>query len=266
MLMEENSTIAMNSTNTAEYWRVGFTITKDIITYLYEYLVEVGIPKSTEELTRLVMQRQIQAEFEAQERAQREKGTVYRPKNHYAVGDLLSFSEMAGLSGVVVGFRAGENPEYGDFRVIQVKMDGAGEVREFAAEFQQPHLLSNEVPKISADDLFRRHGAVVARQVRLALEANPEFVSFGEDWFLKDLLPEVHIGHMNIAEAMIDIAEQPLSPVDLLRDVELPEGVAEPARVFALNLALSADKRFVKAGNDGRVQWSLAARTVELTV
>jgi len=256
----------MDSINTAEYWRVGFTITKDLITYLYEYLVEVGIPKSTEELTRLVMQRQIQAEFEAQARVQREKGTVYKPKNSYAVGDRLSFSEMAGLSGVVVGLRAGENPEYGDFRVIQVQMDGVGEVREFAAEFRLPHPLNNEVPQISADDLFRQYGSIVARHLRQALEANPEFVSFGEDWFLKDLLPEVHIGHLNIAEAMIDIAGQPLSPVELLKDVELPESVAEPARVFALNLALSADKRFVQVADDSRVQWSLAAQTVEQTV
>lgn len=258
MFREGQKTVEMKPTDTAEYWRVGFTITKEDITYLYEYLLESGIPQTIEELTRQVMENRVRVEAEALEQEQRGKGAIYRPKNQYTVGDRLRFPALDGLSGVVVGVRPGENPDYGQFRVIQVKIDGTGEIREFAAEFNQPHPLNEEAPTISLDDLYRRNGSAVARVLRLALEDNPEFVSYGDVWFLRDLLPEVHIGQLNIAEAVIDMAGEPLSTEVLLKEVELPATVAEPTRVFALNLALAGDERFANVGNDSRPRWALA--------
>jgi hypothetical protein len=77
-------------------------------------------------------------------------------------------------------------------------------------------------------------------------------------WFPRALLVDVNQGHLNLAEAVLDMAAgEPLPTSQLLKDVELPEGVNPKLAEFSLNLALQEDGRFDEVGPAGEVLWSL---------
>jgi len=85
-----------------------------------------------------------------------------------------------------------------------------------------------------------------------------DYIAFGDYWFRKDLMPAVLIGHLHIAEAMIDLAGEAQPTNALVNEVEVP--AAEPAaRVFALNYALAHDPdgRFVNVGTPATPRWAL---------
>jgi hypothetical protein len=77
-------------------------------------------------------------------------------------------------------------------------------------------------------------------------------------WFPRALLVDVNQGHLNLAEAVLDMAGgEPLPASELLKDVELPEGVNPKLAEFSLNLALQEDGRFDEVGPAGEVLWCL---------
>ena len=77
-------------------------------------------------------------------------------------------------------------------------------------------------------------------------------------WFPRALLVDVNIGHLNLAEAVLDMsAGEPLPTSALLKDVALPAGVNPKLAEFSLNLALQEDERFDEVGPAGEVLWCL---------
>ena len=77
-------------------------------------------------------------------------------------------------------------------------------------------------------------------------------------WFPRALLVDVNVGHLNLAEAVLDMSGgEPLPTSSLLRDVSLPEGVNPKLSEFSLNLALQEDDRFDEVGPAGEVLWCL---------
>jgi hypothetical protein len=68
---------------------------------------------------------------------------------------------------------------------------------------------------------------------------------------------DLHVGHLNITEALIDINSKPMASEDLLGDLDLPQEVPQSIKVFSLNRALAQDERFVDVGDDQRIVWSL---------
>jgi hypothetical protein len=102
------------------------------------------------------------------------------------------------------------------------------------------------------------YGPKLADRLEQRLEAEPEFIRLADKWFRKDLLVEVHEGHLNLAEAVLDVAGGgPLPTEELLGDVELPEEISPQLRVFSLNYALQQDQRFDEVGPAGEVLWYL---------
>jgi hypothetical protein len=90
------------------------------------------------------------------------------------------------------------------------------------------------------------------------LEVEPSFVCLASKWFRKDLLVDVHIGHLNLAEAVLDMADGGPLPTDaLLGDLELPEEITPQLRIFSLNYVLQEDERFDEVGPAGEVLWFL---------
>lgn len=248
----------MQPIETEEFWREEFEITEEDLEYLYAYFLDTGIPHSTEELVRLIIQRRVEQAEQTRQTRLAVEGTIYQPRESYEVGQRLVFPALGpNVVGEVIGIRPGENPKYGEFKVIQVAIEGDG-VREFAAEFSLPHVLNAEEKPIDVEQLYRDYGDLVRDALLSVLNEHPEYVRYGDQWLLKGLLAEVHVGHLNIAEAMIVIAGEALPTERFLEEVELPEDIPFETQLFSLNLALSKDKRFTNVGAISKPLWALA--------
>ena len=251
-------------TQNPDYWGDGFTVTSNDLQYLSTLLVDDELPRSAEELGRALVLHKCRQEEALIEHAL-SLGTPYQPKLSYDIGTQVVFPVLSYRVGEVVGVRPGYNPEYDSFQVIQVKFEG-GKTREFASELTNDHPLNHEAPASTKkdvdlrtpEDLATLYGAQVGKALEKHLESEPDFVRLAGKWFRRDLLVEVHIGHLNLAEAVLDVAGgRPLPTEALLGDLELPEEITPQLRVFSLNYALQEDDRFDEVGPAGEVLWSL---------
>ncbi len=253
----------MQPIETVEFWQEEFEVSERDLEKLYERFIEDEVPRTTDELARQVIERRAEeAEQSRQARAEAE-GLVYQPKEGYEVGQRLLFPALGeDTAGEVVDVREGRNPEYGPFKVIQVRLDG-DRMREFASEFPKPHVLNIDDRPISIDDLSQQFDDIVREQLLEALSSSSEFVRYGDQWILAGLLPEIHVGYRNIAEAMIVVADEALPTERLLREIELSEDIPLEARKLALNKALSEDERFINVGAISEPLWALSYQREE---
>jgi hypothetical protein len=246
------------------YWDDEFTVTPDDLQYLSTLLVEDELPRSADELGQILVLHHCQQEEALIEQAMSE-GTPYQPKRSYEKGERMVFPALGYRVGEVVGSRPGHNPEYGSFRVIKLKFE-KGKRREFASELAADHSLNREAQAVTTRDaephfpeeLAALYGPQVGKGLEEHLESEPDFVRLAGKWFPKDLLVEVHAGHLNLAEAVLDMAGGGPLPTDaLLGDLELPEEITPQLRIFSLNYALQEDQRFDEVGPAGQVLWFL---------
>jgi hypothetical protein len=255
-------------TLTLRYWQ-DFELAAGDLEHLSELLIEEEAPLSVEELARLLMRQRVEDEKAVWE-GREAKGLVYQPREAYAEGDRLVFSALEDAAGTVVGVRSGRNPECEPFQVIRVRMDGDGETREFASEFSRPHALdfiqSDQGQDLSLDDLdvvaatlFDRYGQYVTPFLLAGLRESAEFVNFGDDWFLKGFLLPLEEGHLNLAEAVLDLAAGFSSAQDILGVLEMPAETSQAVQMFSLNHALASDNdgRFKFAGTKWATEWCL---------
>jgi hypothetical protein len=254
--------LIQRKTQRSTYW-ADYAITSEDLQYLSTLLVEDELPRSTEELSQALVQHHARQEEALIERALSE-GTPYRPKRHYEVGERVVFPVLGYRAGEVVGVRSGHNPEYDPFKVIKVEFDD-GDEREFAAEFENGHPLNEKTAAAmdaedlrSPQELASLYGPKLEDRLEQRLESESDFIRLANRWFRKDLLVVVHEGHLNLAEAVLDVAGGgPLPTEALLGDVELPEEISPQLRVFSLNYALQQDQRFDEVGPAGEVLWYL---------
>ena len=247
-----------------DYWDDEFVITPDDLQHLSTLLVEDELPRPAEELGHILVLYRCRQEKALIERAM-SKGTPYQPKGSYEEGESIVFPALEYRVGKVVGKRIGLNPEYDEFQVVQVEFE-TGKVREFASELAINHPLNREdantaerVDLHSPDELAALYGPSVGEKLEARLKSEPDFIRLAGEWFPKDLLVEVHIGHLNLAEAVLDMANGgPLPTEDLLGDLELPEEITPQLRIFSLNYALQEDERFDEVGPSGEVLWFLS--------
>lgn len=251
-------------TQTEEFWRDEFAVSDADLDLVASVILDSGKPQPLSVLTTTVMLRRVQQEREAAAR-KAASGDVYQPKGEYAVGQRLVFSALDFRQGEVVGVRAGKNPKYGEFQVIRVAFDDGAE-REYAAGLDYPHplnrpaeeLLGGGDPEISDADIVAAYDAYVASALERELATREEYVPFEEQWYLRELLPEINVGHLNLAEAVIDTAGHPLAAEDIIRELDLGAG-SETAQLFALNSTLGTDPRFDNVSRTERPVWFLRA-------
>ena len=253
------------ATQTPEYWGSSFSITNEDLEHLLNLFFEDELPRTDDELALAVVRRHCQREEAAVSR-ELAKGTLYQPKHVYEVGQRLVFPALDYIVGNVVAVRDGQNPEVGPFQVIQVQFEGQPE-RAFAANFSCAHRLNEEsagtMPQDgeslrSPEDLYHLYGANVHAQLVAALENRSDFVWLFGKWFPAGLLADVNVGHLNLAEAVLDMAGGgPLPTEVLLRDVGLPHEINKQLQEFSLNYALYKDERFDEVGPAGEVLWFL---------
>ncbi|WP_448593800.1 hypothetical protein [Thermoflexus hugenholtzii] len=239
-------------------------ITEADLEALLNRFLEDPLPRTDEELARILIRQRLQ-EVEERRRAALAGTRPFRPRDRYEVGERLFFPHMGFAVGTVVGIREGHNPEIGPFKVIQVRFEEDGTVREFAAEYPLPHRLNDldgwrgpDEKELRPEVIWDRWGQRIREQLRARLEASPDFVRVGDHWFPRALLVELHEGHLNLVEAVLDVHNGgPLSPEELLPHLELPADVPLPLRVFSLNAALYRDPRFDEVGPAGQFLWFL---------
>ncbi len=251
-----------HQTQTAAYWSEAFEIEESDLDYLYNLLLEEETPLSTSEMALAIIERRVEREAQAAKR--REQGTtLYVPKETFAVGQQLVFSALDYAAGLVVALRPGRNPEVGDFDVLQVDFGEGRPMREFAARLAEHKLNEAQQKSImgepkAPEDLNAEHGARIAAMLEARLQANPEIVRLAGRWFPRALLATVNIGHLNLAEAVLDMAGGgPLPTDDLLKETGLPSNINPRLQAFSLNYALQEDARFDEVGPAGQVMWYL---------
>ncbi len=246
------------------YWTSEFQLGQDDIEYLQEYLQGRERPALEGDLVLALVEARFRRE---EQRIRRElaRGAVYQPKNSYQVGQTVVFPNMDFAAGMITATRPGANPEHGDFQVLTVQFEQS-KPRYFAAGLKTPHKL-NLAPgedglaqenTVGPEEILERHGRELRARLREQLLALPNtpFVNLGRYWSLASLLVDVHVGRLNIAEALIDVRGAPLPTADLLAEMDLPREAPQALAAFSIDLALSEDERFIDVGTESR-EWYL---------
>ncbi len=266
---QEEEDVLLRRTQTASFWRDQFRVSDEDLDFIHELILDAESPMTTSLLALRLIQ-----EYQRRETARMEselkKGVVYQPKNLYDVGETLIFPAMDFLVGEVLETRAGQNPEHGAFDVIRVGFADTGETREFAANLQTGHRLNgtngqttgDEEALLSAEEIHSLYQEEIEESVLFALrdgDRNEDFVHIDDYWLLADMLAEVHVGHLNIAEALLEMQNRPMSPEELLPELDLQaEDVSQPMQVISVNHALGNDERFDHVGSGGGPVWFLS--------
>lgn len=254
-------------TQTAAYWTTKFRVNRADIEYLFSQLLENETPLSTRDLALSLVRFRIKQE-EERLRKQIARADVFQPKHHYEVGQELVFPALGFLVGKVTGQRVGQNRELGDFSVIEVEFEGQPAHREFASALKTPHVLNIDesaggqraikLPAVDPEAILDEYGDAITEELEARLVDEPDTVSVGDTWFLKSLLAPVNVGHLHLAEAVLDLAEGgPLTTAEILKDLDLAPELSPQVRELSLEVALAQDERFDNVGTNSRVQWFL---------
>ena len=255
----------------AHHWAYSFSISADDIENITNLLLEKETPLSSVELAAEIIR--TREDEERQRQAQEYNGTkVYRPAESYRVGDRLTFSLLNYATGRVVSIRAGRSTDLSPITVAEVEFDdyrqqSSDATREFVTDYDNHHPLNditlNRHPsQIEADytyvDILHDPNIDIVDQVNDALERNPDLVRLAGTWFVRELLLEVDIGHLHLAEAVLDMHEGgPLATEHILREIGGLGDAPLPLQVFSLNYSMNQDERFDEVGPAGTVLWHL---------
>lgn len=255
--------ISSPTTALESYW-TEFEVTDDDLDFIFNLLLEREVPLTSREMTESLVGRRLELIRQAAEAAKEPVAQRYLPGESYEVGQRLQFRKLGDRIGVVSGVRGGSNPELEPFEVIQVEFDDGGEPKEFAASLERHPLNLSEAPAEEQpigddpDTIIRLHGGQLAEQVEQRLESTPEIVRIAGRWFHAGLLAEVNEGHLNLAEAVLDVSEGgPLPTKELLEHMEMAEGLDPLLTEFSVDFALQEDERFDEVGPAGEVMWFL---------
>lgn len=244
-----------------DYWET-FEVSGEDIEFLYNYLLEAETPLTSKELLEALIKERIRREKKAIEKQRSSGGVVYLPKETYKVNQTLIFPGRGWEKGQVSAVRPGHNPELGAFEVIEVTF-ASGEKREYASGLAN-HKLNNppdpEKEDIGLDfsKVLEENGEMLLERLEADLGKKPDFVRIAGKWFPRALLVDINAGHLNLAEAILDMAGGgPLPTSALIEQVGLANAPNRKLVEFSLDLALQEDPRFDEVGPAGEVLWFL---------
>lgn len=244
-----------------DYWNT-FELQEEDIEFLYTYLLDKETPLTSQELISALVEERIRREKIDLERQRSSKGDIFLPKEKYSPGHNLIFPALEWRNGKVVSSRPGRNPEIGDFEVIQVRFED-GDEKEFATgladhRLNEPVDLSQVDGTLDQKSVLDEYQTFLLERLEEDLSTNPNFVRIAGRWFPRALVVDVNAGHLNLAEAVLDMAGGgPLPTSELLKQLELPTNVNPKLVEFSLDLALQEDPRFDEVGPAGEVLWYL---------
>jgi len=249
-----------------QHWSRTFSVEPDDIDTIINLLLEQETPMTIQELARYVISYRLdKASAILQEKYK--DTAVYNPASVWAVGQKLVFPALEHATGRVVEVRDGDNPEYGNFHVIQVEFDDRSK-REFASDYKLPHKLAEfaettgnpfGADTLSLEDIMAESGDVITQKLEQALSENDTLVSVAKLWFPVDLILPVDIGSLHLAEAVLDMnGGGPMSTEDILGQMGGLGSYPEKLQVLSMNYALNQDSRFDEVGPAGQVLWYLS--------
>ena len=229
---------------------------------LSNYLFEKEKPLSTSELANALIFARIKKEKEKEALRQSQLGTRFTPQNDYEEGQTLLFPALDWISGVVRSKRAGSNPDFEGFNVIEVEFEDKT-VRCFASNLLN-HPLNDTFSEndlsasVDIDKIFQKFGEHISHILEDSLSTSRDLVRIGESWFPKSLLIDFNQGHLNIVEAILDMqGGGPLEPKAILSQLDVDLGENPELTEFSLNYALQEDTRFDEVGTKGIYSWFL---------
>jgi len=256
----------------SHHWARNFVIEQRDIEHLTGLLLEKETPLDSEALARALIEERLNAEAAAL-RERYKDARFYNPSQAYKRGQKVIFPEFDYETAVIKSVRSGNNADYGDFKVIAVEFDDddlntPGKYREFAVDLTTPHELSltddnggdpSKFGELTVDEVLETGGDDIISDLEASLRESDELIYMAKKWFPRDLLLEVNVGHLNLAEAVLDIAGGgPLTTLDILDQLGGLGSSHLALQEFSMNYALNQDSRFDEVGPTGEVLWYLA--------
>jgi hypothetical protein len=241
-----------------------FKLSDRDLDFIFNLLLEQEKPLTAREMIEALVHTHLdRLEREATVAAESEH-ELYRPAEAYEVGQTLAFPALEGAVGTVVASRAGENPDAGQFSVIEVEFESGNATRQFAASLAEHKLnqLPDETPLAEGVDpvqvVLASYGEQLESDLVDLLGTNDDIVRIAYRWFPRSLLANINSGHLNLAEAVLDVAEGgPLPTEDLLEHMDLPANLDPLLARFSVDYALQEDERFDEVGPAGEILWFL---------
>ena len=261
-LWHEENALNQLQAQSHEFWASEFTVTESDVEQLYNHFLEVQLPQTAEDLAQVIIAHRV-AEESNRIKQLLSGRTIYQPQSAFEVGQELVFPGLKYAFGSIQSSRKGYDPRYGHYDVIAVEI--GGKVREFASNLPGEHRLNlnngeefDPFVDVDLDDLYERFGTLVAETTEQALEERDEFILLGDVWFVRGLMAEVNIGHLHLAEAILEVNQGGPMPTErIMLDLDMDAGLAPEVRNFSLDYALSGDERFDEVGPPERVEWFL---------
>ena len=244
-----------------DYWD-DFELQDDDIEFLYGHLLDTETPLTPQELITSLVEDRIQRELKQIEEKRLAGGNVYLPQEQYALEERVVFPALDWRQAEVIDSRDGHNPDSGDFSVIKVRFEN-GEEREFASGLEDhtlnnPYEVAEESDGPTVQSILDEYEDFLVERLEQGLKENDDFVYIAGRWFPRALLVDVNTGHLNLAEAVLDMSGGgPVPTQTLIDQVELPSNENPKLVEFSLDLALQDDPRFDEVGPEGKVLWYL---------
>jgi hypothetical protein len=250
-------------------WVKQFSLTEDDLDYITNLIIEHEKPMVTSEIALLIIEKR-QQDMESNQQDRFANAKVYNPAHTYAIGDRLIFTEFDNAVATVTALRDGDNDSLGAFKVIAVDFDDenyqASKPREFACELEG-HALSEKNPEaqlvpegeLEPKDILRQSHSTIMPALIEGLQNADSLVRVGGSWFVRELLLEIDIGSLHLAEAVLDMnGGGPLSSEEVLEQIgDLGNEAPIALQSFSLDLALNEDERFDEVGTTGKISWFL---------
>ncbi len=250
------------------YW-INYQIQPDDIEYLYNHLLDIETPLSTQDLLSALLTHRILCEKETLTSTHQQQNGIYKPKDSFTVGQELLFPLLANKKGKVINIRPGINPEYSDMEVIEVQFSDSTS-KHFASkiekhELNEPLKVKESDPSFNIDNILDLYGKTLVSRIQQSLTDNKDLVLIAGKWFPRSLLIDVNQGHLNLAEAILEEANGgPLPISKIIEQAELPKNINSQLLEFSMDLALQEDGRFDEVGPSGETLWFLRAREPEI--
>jgi len=261
--------VIQRQTQTAQYWDENFNVEEADLEHLNNLLLEDETPLTAEELVLALVRRRVEREELAVQRQLYRGGTLYLPKETFSVGQELSFSQFQFATGKVTEVRPGNNPELGPFDIILVDFSDGKPPHQFAARLAH-HKLNDFVegagadgdsPMRTPDELAAEYGRLIWPKLEARFKAKGDVVRIANRWFPRALLVDINQGHLNLADAVLDMAGGgPLPTTALLPHLDLPGAINEKLKTFSLDYTLQSDSRFDEVGPAGQILWFLRSK------
>lgn len=249
-----------NPTTKKSYWVENFKVQDDDLEFIFNTFLETETPLSLRDITHKLIEYRIKQE-KSRIRRQVENGVIFQPRHDYETDQIVTFPALDYVTGEVKSKRPGRNPEHGEFSVIEVAFE-SGETREFACnmEAHDLNLDKENIFEETADPntILRYFGRAIARKVKAAFDADDDVVYLAGRWFLKSLLANIDVGHLHLAEAVLDVNEGgPLTTAEIIKEIGVGEAANPRLQTFSLDYAMQQDERFDEVGPAGQVLWYL---------